>query len=35
MGNEAHWGMGYRVIWGTWAIGAQGLWVQGYGPPQE
>ena len=26
MGNEAHWGMGYRGIWSTWAIGAQGVW---------
>ena len=22
-------GLGYRGIWGTWAIGAQGVWVQG------
>ena len=27
MGNEAHWGYGVHLgIWGTWAIGAQGVW---------
>ena len=26
MGNEAQWGMGYRGIWDTWAIAAQGVW---------